>query len=184
MFQNFYNRIQTQFQKNISVLRTDNGREYFQSILGDNLLYKGIVHQSSCVDTSQQNGVSERKNRHLLDVDHALTFTMNVPKYLWGDVILTAAFLINRLSSRTLTFKSPLSMLSHKFPHLNMLTNALPLKAFGCTAFVHIHSQHRTKLDPRAIKTIFLGYSPTQKGYWCYYPQTKKMFVTREVTFF
>ena len=114
----------------------------------------------------------------------ALMFTMNVPQYLWGDVILTTVFLINRLPNRTLTFKSPLCMLSHKFPHLNMLTNALPLKTFGCTAFVHIHSQHRTKLDPRAIKTIFLGYSPTQKGYWCYYPQTKKMFVTREVPFF
>ena len=158
---NFYNRIQTQFQKNISVLRTDNGREYFQSILGDYLLHKGIDHQSSCVDTPQQNGVSKRKNRHLLDVARALKFTMNVPKYLLGDAILTVVFLI---PSRTLTFKSPLCMLSHKFPHLNMLTNTLPLKTFGCTTFVHIHSQHRTKLDPRAIKTIFLCYSPTQKG--------------------
>ena len=111
-------------------------------------------------------------------------FTMNVPKYLWGDAILTIAFLINHLPSRTLTFKSPLSMLTNKFPHLNMLTNTLPLKTFGCTAFFHIHSQHRTKLDPWAIKTIFLGYSPTQEGYQCYCPQTKKMLVIQDVTFF
>ena len=182
MFQNFYNMIQSQFQKNISVLQTDNRREYFQSILGDYLSHKGIVHQSSCVDTPQQNGVSERKNRHLSNVARMLT--MNVPKYLWGDAILTTAFLINHLPSCTLIFKFPLSMLSHKFPHLNMLTNTLPLKTFSCTAFVHIYSQHQTKLDPQAIKTIFIGYSPTQKGYQCYCPQTNKTFVTRDITFF
>ena len=101
-------------------------------------------------------------------------FTMNVPKYLWGDAILTIAFLINRLPSRTLTFKSPLSMLTNKFPHLNMLTNTLPLKTFRCTAFFHIHSQHRTKLDPQAITTIFLGYSPTQEGFSIIVPKQRK----------
>ena len=60
--------IQTQFQTQIRVLRTDNGKEYFNSILGDYLLENGIQHQSSCVDTPQQNGVSKRKNRHLLDL--------------------------------------------------------------------------------------------------------------------
>ena len=71
-------------------------------------------------------------------------FAMNVPKYLWRDAILTIAFLINRLPSCTLTFKSPLCMLTNKFPHLNMLTNTLPLKTFGCIAFFHIHSQYWT----------------------------------------
>ncbi|RVW92612.1 hypothetical protein CK203_039395 [Vitis vinifera] len=62
--------------------------------------------------------------------------------------------------------------------------NNLPLKTFECTSFVHLHSQHRTKLDPQTIKTIFLGYSPTQKGYRCYCPKTKKMFISQDVTFF
>jgi len=29
---------------------------------------KGVVHEFTCVDTPQQNGVAERKNRHLLEV--------------------------------------------------------------------------------------------------------------------
>ena len=44
VFQNFNSMIQTQFQEKNRVLRTDNGREYFQSILGDYLLHKEIVH--------------------------------------------------------------------------------------------------------------------------------------------
>lgn len=42
---------------------------------------------------------------------------------------------------------------------------------FGCTVFVHMHSKF--KLDPRVIKCVFVGYSPTYKGYKCYGPSTK-----------
>lgn len=62
----------------------------------------GIFHQSTCRDTPQQNGIAERKNRHLLDVAHALIFHMHVPQYLWGDVVLTATYLINRMPSEVL----------------------------------------------------------------------------------
>ena len=68
IFMNFHSMIQTQFQTKIQIFRTDNGKEYFNSVLGDFLINHGIIHQSSCVDTPQQNGIAERKNRHLLEV--------------------------------------------------------------------------------------------------------------------
>ena len=80
IFKNFHSMIKTQFQARIQVLRTDNGKEYFNSILGNYLLDEGIIHQSSYVDTPRQNGVSERKNRHILEVARSLMFTANVPK--------------------------------------------------------------------------------------------------------
>ncbi|RVW75579.1 Retrovirus-related Pol polyprotein from transposon RE1 [Vitis vinifera] len=72
IFENFNNMVQTQFQAKIQVLRTDNAREYYHNILGSYLLENGIVHQSSCIDTPQQNGVAERKNRHLMEVARSL----------------------------------------------------------------------------------------------------------------
>ena len=81
------------------------------------LLKNGIIHQSSCVQTPQQKGVSELKIRHLLHVAWSLLFTHNVPKFFQGDAILTACFLINSMASLVLKFKTPLSVLHDFFPN-------------------------------------------------------------------
>ena len=73
------------------------------------MIEKGIQHQSTCPHTPQQNGVSKRKNRQLLEVSRALMLSMNVPKYLWGEAVLTAAYLINRVPSRVLNHQTPLN---------------------------------------------------------------------------
>lgn len=60
--------VQTQYQSKIRVLRSDNGHEYYNFALSSYFQQHGIIHEISCVDTPQQNGVAERKNRHLLEV--------------------------------------------------------------------------------------------------------------------
>lgn len=87
------------------------------------------------------------------------------------------------MPSRVLNFKTPLQVFTNCNP-ISRLSSTLPLKNFGCTAFVHIHDHNRGKLDPRARKCVFVGYAPTQKGYKCFDPLSKKMFVTMDVTFF
>lgn len=178
----FCTMVQNQYQTNIQVFRSDNGKEYFNTILDDFFLKNGIVHQSSCPNTPQQNGVAERKNRHLLEVARALLFSSKVPNYLWGEAVLTAAYLINRMPSKVLNFQTPINTFKECFPSTRVSTD-LTLKIFGCIAFVHEH-KNVGKLEPRAIKCVFVGYSPTQKGYKCFDPKNKKMFVTMDVTFF
>ena len=58
------------------------------------------------------------------------------------------------------------------------------MKIFGSTAFVHNHDSRRTKLDLKAHKCIFVGYSINQRGYKCFDPVFRKMFVSMDVTFF
>lgn len=59
----------------------------------------GIIQQSSCSHTTQQNGVVERKNQHLIETIKCLLFEMNIPKIFWSDAVLIACFLINRMPS-------------------------------------------------------------------------------------
>ena len=63
--------------------------EQFQSFM----LQNDILHRTSYVDTPQ-NGVAERKNRHLLKTAQVLLFQMHVPKYFEADVVSTACFLL------------------------------------------------------------------------------------------
>ncbi|RVW30369.1 Retrovirus-related Pol polyprotein from transposon TNT 1-94 [Vitis vinifera] len=151
---------------------------------GLNLLRKGagILHDSSCVNTPQQNGVTERKNGHLLNTTRVLLFQGNIPKSYWVEAVLTATYMINRIPSQVLDNKSPVEILKSFYPHFKT-SNGLTPRVFGCTAFVHVHSQHRDKLDPRAIKCVFLGYSSTQKGYKCYNPSAIKFYISANVTF-
>jgi transposase InsO family protein len=180
VFPIFHRMIQTQFNASIKIVRSDNGGEYLSSSLGTFFRAHGIIHQTTCVDTPQQNGVAERKNRHLLEVTRSLMIDMHVPKSYWGDALLTAAYLINRMPSRVLEFKTPLEVLSPPFS----TSKGVSPKVFGCVCFVHIHGQTLGKLDPRALKCVFVGYSPTQKGYKCYHPHSRKRFVSMDVTFF
>ncbi|RVW94063.1 Retrovirus-related Pol polyprotein from transposon TNT 1-94 [Vitis vinifera] len=125
----------------------------------------------------------ERKNRHLMEVARSLMIASKVPKQLWGEAVLTASYLINRMPSRILQFKTPCQILLATYPSARIISS-IPVKVFGCTAFVHIHKSQRGKLDPTATKCIFLGYSPNQKGYKCYSPTTKKFYTSMDVTFF
>ena len=109
-------------------------------------------------------------------------FHMNVPKYLWRDAILTSCYLINRMPTRVLHYETPLQTLKHIFPNTR-LTSDLPLKIFGCTVFVHVPAHFRSKFDPRAEKCIFLGYAPNKKGYKCFNPTTRKIYVSMDVNF-
>ncbi|CAN1170240.1 Retrovirus-related Pol polyprotein from transposon TNT 1-94 [Linum perenne] len=181
-FCEFYTMISTQFQTGISILRFDNGTEYFNTQLGSFLKDKGIVHQSSCRSTPQQNGIAERRNRHLLEVTRALMFSANLPKYLWGEALLTAAYLINRVPSKPLQFQTPLQCLSKTFPH-NRLQNNLPLKVFGSVCYVLTPSQFQSKLDPKSKKCVFIGYASNQKGYKYFDPLTQKTQVSKDVSF-
>ena len=84
VFPNFFSMVKNQFGVSIKRLRSDNTRDFFNQALTPYCQKEGIIHESSCVKTPQQNGVAERKNGHLLDQTRALLFQRHVPKNLWG----------------------------------------------------------------------------------------------------
>lgn len=75
--------IKTQFDKNIKVLRSDNGKEYLDSKFQEYLVDIGIVGQTTCVNTPKQNVMAERKNPHTKEVARSLMFIKKVPNFLW-----------------------------------------------------------------------------------------------------
>ena len=73
--------VETQFGAPIKSIRTDNGLEFQDTTALLFYANKGIIHQKSCVDSPQQNGIVERKHKHLLEVARALMIQANLPQH-------------------------------------------------------------------------------------------------------
>jgi hypothetical protein len=65
----------------VKCLKSDGGGEYFSNEFTTNMKMHGIHKQFTCKYTSQQNGVSERKNRHIVEVACALMADKNMPHH-------------------------------------------------------------------------------------------------------
>ena len=135
---------------------------------------------SSDLNTPQQNGVVERKNRHLLEVVRASLIAAKTPISYWGEAITSAAYLINRVPSSSINFQTPLQVLTNAIVALTVPN--LP-RVFGCVAFVHLHKHQSTKLTFHALQCVFVGYALHKKGYRCYHPPTRQMYITMDVVF-
>ena len=61
-FQKIYKIVCTQFNTKVQVLRSDNNTKYIYKTFQSYFIDHGILHQTSCVDTPNQNGVAKQKN--------------------------------------------------------------------------------------------------------------------------
>ncbi|CAL8992660.1 unnamed protein product [Prunus brigantina] len=164
--------VSTQFHARVKVFQTDNGGEYVNNTLACFFCAQGIIHQTTTPFTPQQNGVSKRKNRHLLEVARSLILDMSIPHHFWGHVVMSAAYLVDRTPSRVLDFRTPYNVFGDHVSPISV--SKLPPKVFGCVAYVHVYSHQRSKLDHCALRCVFIGYFSTQKGYKYYHPPTQK----------
>ena len=115
-FHLFHTMIQTQFSEKIKILRSDNGGEYVNQQFRTYLDNHGILHETSCSQTPQQNGTAERKNRHILETARALLIGAHMPNKYWSDAVTTVVYLLNRMPTKTLQFQTPLKVLSDHVP--------------------------------------------------------------------
>ncbi|WZZ36046.1 hypothetical protein YC2023_019447 [Brassica napus] len=176
-FINFQNYVSNHFNSKIKIFRSDNGGEYTSTAFKHHLAKHGIIHQTSCPYTPQQNGVAERKNRHLMEVARSMMFHTNVPKRFWGDAVVSACYLINRIPTKVLQDISPFQVLNKIKPQIDHL------RVFGCVCYVLIPGEQRNKLEAKSAKGMFIGYTHAQKGYKCYIPESRRVMVSRDVKF-
>jgi hypothetical protein len=86
-------------------------------------------------------------------------------------------YLINRQSSSKLLGKCPGEVLFGTPPRYDHL------RVFGCTCYVLLSPRERTKLATQSVECVFLGYSHEHKGYWCYDLSSRRIRISRNVSF-
>ncbi|KAK8597114.1 hypothetical protein V6N12_065590 [Hibiscus sabdariffa] len=112
-FKEFKNEVQNQHGKSIKALRLDRGGEYLSQDFDELLKECGIVTQLTPPGTPQRNGVSERRNRTLLDMVRSMVRHIDLPTSFWGYALETATFTLNCGPSKSVQ-KTPHEMWTGK----------------------------------------------------------------------
>lgn len=115
-------------------------------------------------------------NSTILEKVRFMLSTLGLSKKFWVEAAVTIVYLINRCPSSTINFKSPQELwLGTPFSYEH-------LRIFGCVEYAPINEG---KLEPRALKYIFLDYPEGVKGYklWIDKLGRKRYFLSRDVGF-
>ena len=175
VFERFKVQVEKQSGLSIKNVRSDNGSEYTSNEFEKICREAGIIHQFSCPYTPQQNGVSERKNRTVMEMARCMVAEKGLPKSFWAEAVNTVVYLLNRLPTKALTNQTPYEA------WYGMKPSVRNLKIFGSVCYALIPIAKRSKLDEKALTGVFIGYSEQSKAYRVYDPAAKKIHITRDV---
>lgn len=127
--------------------------------------------------TSSQNGIAERKHRHIVETGLALLAHSSLPLRFWDEAFLTACYLINRMPTRLLNNVSPITRLLNISPYYTFL------RTFGCACWPCLRKYNNCKLEFRSKMCVFIGYSSMHKGYKCLDKSTGRIYISQDVVF-
>ena len=141
-FKVFKLEVEKQLGKNIKIVRSDRGGEYygrhgdvgqhmgpFEKYLRD----CGIVAQYTMSGSPEQNDVVERGNLTLKDMLRSMMCKSNLPEYLWGEAIKNVNYILNRVHNKSV-LKTPFELWTSRKPSLTHF------RVWGCPAEVRLYN--------------------------------------------
>jgi hypothetical protein len=176
LFKQFKTLVETPLHR-IQTLRSDRGGEYLSAEFSSYCSTQGIHRQLTTAYSSHQNGLAERKNMTILEGIRSVVAGTKIPRYLWEEIAKAVNYIQNRCPTKAIKLKTPEEMYTGIRPNISHF------RVLGCVAYCHIPDAKRTKLEPKAVTTILVGYDESSKAYRCYNPATRKILISCDVRF-
>ena len=137
---------------------------------------QGIECNPTAGYSPQSNGVAERTDWTLFEMACTILDSSGAPLELWGEAVLVACHIRNRLPSHSINDKTP-----HEAWTGKKLTVG-HIRKWRCKVYRHINKTGRKKLDKKSMMGFLVGYE-AGNIYCIYHPTTKEFKVSRDVIF-
>jgi transposase InsO family protein len=144
----------------VKILRTDNGGEYVAQETERVLRFKGIIHQTTAPHHPSANGVSERKNRTIMDAVRSMLADAGLENIYWAHAANEAVEVHNRVLVREATGKTPFETVFGYRP------SAGHFHKFGAKCVVLDESPEHTKIDPKGLRGRYLGHVKNSEAHF------------------
>ncbi|KAG5867482.1 hypothetical protein JTB14_000231 [Gonioctena quinquepunctata] len=169
----FIRTIKTQHGLKTKRIRVDNGGEFVSYYFKNYCRNKGIALEYTLPYTPRKNGTAERMNRNLLDKVRTKFAETNLPRELWGEVILCSAYELSMSPTEANSGETP----AQRWYNKNDLSK---LRVFGIQAWAVILPR-QSKQEKRAEPCIMVGY--TGAGYRLWNNEKNEIISSRDVRF-
>lgn len=177
VFKEFKAGVERELGELLVCLCSYRGGEYNSKEFDEYRREHGIKRQLTAAYTPQQNGISERKNRTVMNMTRCMMMEMNVPRRFWPEAVQYAVHILNRSPSKALDNITPEEKWNNQKPSVDHL------RVFGSIAYALVPYERRTKLDEKSIKCVVFGVSKDSKAYRLYNPETRKIVISKDVHF-
>ncbi|GJX50301.1 retrovirus-related pol polyprotein from transposon TNT 1-94 [Tanacetum coccineum] len=173
----FLTLVQRGLHAQVRTVCTDKGTEFLNKTLYAYFVKEGMRHETSTVQTHEQNGVVERRNHTLVQAARTMLSAVKVPLYFWAEAIATACFTQNRSLVIPRHEKTPYHIingrkLSVKFFHI-----------FGSLCYIIRDGENLDKMKEKGDACIFVGYSTQSRAYRVFNKRTRIIVETIHVNF-
>ena len=176
-FKKFVVMIEKSTGMKIKFFHSDRGGEFMSDEFTAFLEDQGITRELSAPRTPQQNGVAERMNQTLLGGMRAMLHHSGMSKGFWAEAMGTAVHILNRAPRKGLGWRTPYELLFGRIPDVSYF------RVFGCRAWVFNDSPTKTKLDPKSVPMIFVGYDISKRSFRLWNPETRSIVISANVRF-
>ncbi|CDF32625.1 unnamed protein product [Chondrus crispus] len=146
-FKSFQAKFERKYDCQIKFIYSDNGGEYLGTL--KYLEKEGIEWESSAPYKPQQNGVSERLNRTLMEMARSMLSHAGLPDKFWGEAVCTAKSIRNVTAGQTNEGRTPIEILTGKVPHVGNL------RCFGCEICNHSPGRFNSRKWPQKVLLSF-----------------------------
>ncbi|GJT22875.1 putative ribonuclease H-like domain-containing protein [Tanacetum coccineum] len=138
---------------------------------------KGIKKEFSVARTPQQNGVTKKRNRTLIEAARTMLAESKLPITFWAETVNTACYMQNRVLVVKPHNKTPYEPFRGRTPALSFM------RPFGCHVTILNTLDYLGKFDGKSDEGFFIGYSKNSKAFRVYNIKTRKVVENLHIRF-